>query len=1137
MTNLLLRAFGIRFLKEKITMGTIFRRIAAITAAAAVTLTVYFAFDMPKRLTAAAEEKHTHKACGDLAHDGCTHGDIEFEPLIYPIDEQNPQWIIRGKNLYLTSDIVLPDNGRFFIQKGVTNLCLNGYSIKKNSGEIIDINNIDQTAAELNVCDCTGGGSIECTSVTENKDYYSLISVIDDSVLNIYGGTINGGEYCPGISIHETGMGESGPVNIYGGSVKTGGGIGIELYGQNASLFVYGGEVSSVDGYTIYAYGENNTVTILDGDVSSSVYNESGNTLKINGGNISCEKFSAIYNYGLLDVTDGYISCKANYAIRNYKDADLKISGGVFDAASKHILNNGTLNISGGRFIKNSGTAYLENKGILTLSGSPAFENTSIWLRSDDNIEIAGELAYADPCSVYIDSGTPRIITNGWSAYMSGKTTSDFFKSPYSFYTVAESEGEAVLRRFLIIFNANGGICPTADMSVNDNGQALPLPEATRKGYTFDGWFTAKENGEKITEDTVFSSDTELYAHWSECKHNDIYESDISQHWTVCTKCGAVGERADHLWDSGVMTKEPTDNEAGEMTYTCTVCGAEKKEDIDKLDHTHTYSDEWTFDETGHWHEASCGHGVRGEEAEHNLGSPQVTPSTCTQQGREEYVCQTCGYKKTVVLALAEHSFGGEWQKDKNNHWKICTLCGNEKSSIAEHSWNDGEITKQPTDNETGEITYTCTVCGAEKKEDIDKFGHTHTYSDDWAYDETGHWHEAVCGHDVRGEEAEHNFGSPQVTPSTCTQQGREVYVCQTCGYKKTVTLALAEHSFGGEWQKDKNSHWKLCTVCGVEKGSIAEHSWNSGEITQQPTETEAGVRTYICTVCKETKTESIPAAGQPGSPDDGNISKEVQPGENAPETVLETPLQELIDAVLTPEEKDSITDGVNIKIVLSVNDATDTVPDEDKAKVETVIDRLENFRLGQYLDVNLLKIIGETQIKITETGAPITVMFEIPEKLQGDSRNYSVIRIHNGETAVLPDLDDDKNTITIETDRFSTYALAYSEKISFVTPDNGSFNGGDPAPSESEAIPPVSSDISADNEITSPPSDQTLSTEESSVSSNVSTPPSNNAGSDPNAGIPVADNSNPPTGTAVSLIPLAAAVTVLAFAVMRKKK
>ncbi|MDY4232032.1 MAG: hypothetical protein SOX74_08125, partial [Candidatus Faecousia sp.] len=39
-------------------------------------------------------------------------------------------------------------------------------------------------------------------------------------------------------------------------------------------------------------------------------------------------------------------------------------------------------------------------------------------------------------------------------------------------------------------------------------------------------------------------------------------------------------------------------------------------------------------------------------------------------------------------------------------------------------------------------------------------------------------------------------------------------------------------------------------------------HTWDEGKVTTEPTCTEKGVKTYTCTVCKETKTEAIAALG-----------------------------------------------------------------------------------------------------------------------------------------------------------------------------------------------------------------------------------------------------------------------------------
>lgn len=77
------------------------KKITSLVIAFVIIFTSAVAFNIPK-MVASAGGTHVHKACIGLTHEGCTHEGIEFEP--YPGDTG---MIIRGKNYYLTKDIVL----------------------------------------------------------------------------------------------------------------------------------------------------------------------------------------------------------------------------------------------------------------------------------------------------------------------------------------------------------------------------------------------------------------------------------------------------------------------------------------------------------------------------------------------------------------------------------------------------------------------------------------------------------------------------------------------------------------------------------------------------------------------------------------------------------------------------------------------------------------------------------------------------------------------------------------------------------------------------------------------------------------------------------------------------------------------
>ncbi len=74
------------------------------------------------------------------------------------------------------------------------------------------------------------------------------------------------------------------------------------------------------------------------------------------------------------------------------------------------------------------------------------------------------------------------------------------------------------------------------------------------------------------------------------------------------------------------------------------------------------------------------------------------------------------------------------------------------------------------------------------------------------------------------------------------------------------TVVAEHEHSFSEEWQFDELNHWHVCE-CG-EISDVAEHTWDAGVITKNPTATAEGVKTFTCTVCNQTKTEKVPATG-----------------------------------------------------------------------------------------------------------------------------------------------------------------------------------------------------------------------------------------------------------------------------------
>ena len=67
---------------------------------------------------------------------------------------------------------------------------------------------------------------------------------------------------------------------------------------------------------------------------------------------------------------------------------------------------------------------------------------------------------------------------------------------------------------FIVTFDGNGGTPSVGNMTTT-NQKLTSLPSASQSKHSFDGWYTEKSGGTKITTDTVFHADTIVYAHWT----------------------------------------------------------------------------------------------------------------------------------------------------------------------------------------------------------------------------------------------------------------------------------------------------------------------------------------------------------------------------------------------------------------------------------------------------------------------------------------------------------------------------------------------------------------------------------------------------------------------------------------------
>ena len=130
---------------------------------------------------------------------------------------------------------------------------------------------------------------------------------------------------------------------------------------------------------------------------------------------------------------------------------------------------------------------------------------------------------------------------------------------------------------------------------------------------------------------------------------------------------------------------------------------------------------------------------------------------------------------------------------------------------------------------------------------------HVHSYSKEWLYDGTMHWHACSCG--GKKDTGAHRWDEGVIQKAaTCTEEGSILYTCTVCGAAKTVSV-IGEH-VAGDWTIVKEAtcteagkEARICTICGtvLEEREIAAKGHTAGAW-----EEESGERVQKCTVCGE---------------------------------------------------------------------------------------------------------------------------------------------------------------------------------------------------------------------------------------------------------------------------------------------
>ena len=279
----------------------------------------------------------------------------------------------------------------------------------------------------------------------------------------------------------------------------------------------------------------------------------------------------------------------------------------------------------------------------------------------------------------------------------------------------------------------------------------------------------------------------------------------------------------------------------------------------------------------------------------HSWDGGKVTKAaTCTITGTKTYTCTRCKKTRTETIAATGHKAVKDAAvaatcetagKTEGSHCSVCgtVLKAQTTTAALGHSWDNGKVTKAATCTAAGTRTYTCTRCKKTRTETIAATGHKAVKDAAVAATcetagKTEGSHCSVCGTVLKAQTTVaalgHSWDGGKVTKAaTCTTAGTKTYTCTRCKKTRTETIAATGHKAVKDVAvaatcetagKTEGSHCSVCnTVIKAQTTTAAlGHSWDGGKVTKAATCTTAGTKTYTCTRCKKTRTETIAATG-----------------------------------------------------------------------------------------------------------------------------------------------------------------------------------------------------------------------------------------------------------------------------------
>ena len=484
---------------------------------------------------------------------------------------------------------------------------------------------------------------------------------------------------------------------------------------------------------------------------------------------------------------------------------------------------------------------------------------------------------------------------------------------------------------------------------------------------------------------------------------------DGEHHHKTCSLCEYDIEE-EHSVDNWVQYDEGEEDREEYHHGECTVCRGDAKEE-------HSIS-EWkpygAGEEEGklyHHGECFCGYDVKEEHSEGEWVQYEEGDDKAVFHHHECSVCHD-DVKQPHQIEKSE------WyclEEDDGKHYMDCYMCGEERIHSAEHTteeelWKDPDGEAAEHETKEGSHRQECTAEGCEA---------------------------------VLTEEHDYIIETDDRQEATADEDGYQMWQCK-CG-------ALYREVLKYEPPKDDKPTEPVDPPAKPDPPATSSTTVTASSAGTKEPETvyPPSTTTTEFTVTTEPLPTSEGIVSEPSQSEaptvSGSVIFRIEAGEGAPDVSLDDQSIALlkknaVERQLTEEQRyELLNNGGRLEIVMKIAavDMESGSIRQERQLVRSLADQL-SYTEGQYLSVEIIKILNGQYIgNIHELDSPVRVTFTLPRELKGKDRSFAAIRVHEGEAKKLTDRDNAPDTLTVLSDRFSVYAIVYSESTSDPTNRN----------------------------------------------------------------------------------------------------